>query len=130
MIMIFGALVYNYDISMCFFFCFFFCFFQFFKILIFQVVSGINSLKWQKNSVCQCFISQEPYIIWLSFIVHKCRMIISLGAIFIFSKFWIFRFLGGSKRAKNSPKWQKFLSVILHVSGTIHYVIIIYSTRV
>ena len=44
---------------------------------------------------------------------------------FIFSKFWFSEFLEG-KKAKNRPKWQKILSVMLHISGTIHHMIVIY----
>ena len=51
-------------------------------------------------------ISQELYIIWLSFMLHMCKMIISPGVFSFFSKFWFFRLLG-SKRPKNGPKWQK-----------------------
>ena len=40
-------------------------------------------------------ISQEPCIIWLSFMVHICKMIISPVVSFILSKFWFFGFLGG-----------------------------------
>ena len=60
-------------------------------------------------------ISQEPYIIWFSFMVHICKMIIHICkmiiptcSFFIFSKLWFFGLLG-DKRAKNSPKWQKIL---------------------
>ena len=45
------------------------------------------------------FRSQEPYIIWLWFMVNMCKMMIS-SKFFYFSKFW---FLGG-KRAKNDLK--------------------------
>ena len=58
-----------------------------------------------KNSL-SCLISQEPFLIWSSFVVQKCKMIISPGFFFISSKFWFFRLLGGSK-GKNGPKWQK-----------------------
>ena len=50
-----------------------------------------------------CSISQEPYILWSSFVVHKCKMIISPG-FFYFFKILIFWFLGGSK-GKHRPKW-------------------------
>ena len=42
------------------------------------------------------FISQEPYIISLSLVVHKYKMI-SPVIFFIFSKLWFFGLLGGSK---------------------------------
>ena len=77
-------------------------FFHFFKCLIFWGVRGRggskrtkNVSKWEKNCLSHS-ISQEPYIIWLSFVVHKCKMITSPGFLFIFSKFWLFRLLGGS----------------------------------
>ena len=58
MIMIFGTLVLDDDISR--------CFFHFFKILIFRVV---RKIKWQKiprndkKFYLSCTISQEPYIV-------------------------------------------------------------------
>ena len=66
-----------------------------------------------------CSIFQEPYIIWLPFMSHIWKVIISPGNFFIFSKFWFFGLLGG-KRAKNGLEWQKIMSVALHISGTIH----------
>ena len=109
-------------------------FFQFFKILIFHVVRGVKGQKAVQNDKKFCpsrLISQKPYIIWLSFMVHVSKMIISPGSFFIFSKFWFFRLLRGlnrkkwsnffhffkilifrvvrgvGKRAKNGRKWQK-----------------------
>ena len=75
-------------------------------------------------SVClyihlSCTISQEPYIIWLQFLEQMCEMMIA-PCFFFFSKFWFSRLLGG-KKAKNNPKWQKILSVKLHISGIIHH---------
>ena len=91
-------------------------FFIFFKILIFWVVSGV---KWQKtvqNDKKFClslFISQKPYIIWLSFMVHMCKMIISSEFFFIFSKFWYFGLLEGLK----SKKWSKMTkNLVCHAS--------------
>ena len=71
-------------------------------------------------------VSQEPYIIWLSFMLHLCKMIMSPGSFFIFSKFWFLGLLGRGKRAKNGPKWQKIKSVALHIWGTIHHMTVIY----
>ena len=67
-------------------------------------------------------ISQERYIIGLSFMTHMCKMIISAG--FFLSFFLKFSFFGLSvgKRAKNVPKSQKILSVVLYISGTMFYV--------
>ena len=56
------------------------------------------------------------------------KMIISQNVFFIFSKFWFFGLLG-VKMAKHGPKWQKVLSVALHISGTIHRVTVIYGTH-
>ena len=59
-----------------------------------------------------CFISQELYIIWLTFIVHMCKMVISPP----FFKFFLnFDFMGcwGVKGQ------DKKLSVALHISGAI-----------
>ena len=52
-------------------------------------------------------ISQEPYIIWSSFVVHKCKVIISSGNFFSF--FQNFGFLGcwEGQRAKHGPKMTK-----------------------
>ena len=42
-----------------------------------------------------------------------------------------FDFLGfyRGKRAKNDSKWQKIISVTLHISGTIHHMIVINGTH-
>ena len=74
------------------------------------------------------WISQEPYIIWLSFMVHKCKMIISPGFFLFFSKFWIFGFLGGS----NGKKWPKMTKklVSLRISGTVPHMIMVFGTHV
>ena len=100
-----------------------FFFFLFFKMLIFCVVSEVKAQKTaqnDKNSVC-CALY---LIIWLSFLVHICKMIISPCIFFFFFFFSIFNFLKnfdfagglGGKRAKNCPKWQKILSVTLLIS--------------
>ena len=74
-------------------------------------------------------LSQEQYIIGLSFMAHMCKMIISAGffSSFFFFLFFFFNFfffgLSVGKRAKNVPKSQKILSVVLYISGTMHYVI-------
>ena len=84
-------------------------FFHFFRILIFRVVWGEKGQKIVQNDKKFCLspsISQEPYILWFSFVVHKCKMIMSPGIFFIFSKFWFFWFLGGSK-GKKWPKMTK-----------------------
>ena len=84
-------------------------FFHFFKILIFWVVRGVKGQKMVQNKRKFCLsqsISQQLYIIWFSFMVHMCKIIISMGIFKNFSKLWFFRLLG-SKGKKNGPKWQK-----------------------
>ena len=68
-----------------------------------------------------CFISQELYIIWSSFVVHKRKMIISPGVFFMFLKFWFFGLLGGSKR----KKWPKITKkhCLLHFISQEPYII-------
>ena len=67
-------------------------FFHFFNILIFRVVlgGGKGAKKIAQNDKKFCLlhaIFQEPYIISLSFVVHKCKIITSLVISFVFSKF-------------------------------------------
>ena len=109
-------------------------------------------------------ISQDPYIIWLSFMVHLCKMIISSGAffifskmtqndkkfclscliyqepyimivicgtqvyndnisrhLFIFSKFWFFGLLGGSKGKKWPKKTKSFVLCTLYLRNHTSY---------
>ena len=61
-----------------------------FKILIFWVVRGLKGQKMAQNDKKFCLshsISQEPYIIWLWFLVHMCKMMISPANFFIFQNF-------------------------------------------
>ena len=70
-------------------------FLNFFNILIFGVVSGEKRQKMSQNDKQFCLspsISQEPCITWSSFLIHKCKMIISLG--FFFSIFFLILILG------------------------------------
>ena len=86
-------------------------------------------------------IYQEPYTIWFSFMVHMCKIIISLG-VFHFFKSLIFRLLrwvgrwgwggqgeGGDESTKKDQNWQKILFVALRTSGAINHLIVIYSTH-
>ena len=68
----------------------------------------------RNNTWCDCHL-------W-----YTCKMIISADFCFIFFKILIFWVVRVIKRQKNCPKWQKILSVILHISGTIHHMIVIY----
>ena len=82
-------------------------FFHFFKIFIFQIVSGVykrGKMAQNEKKICLSHsVSQEPYIIWLSFIVHLCQVMISPGDFLI--------------------KWQNILSVMLHILQTMHHMI-------
>ena len=60
-----------------------------------------------------CLISQEPYIIWSSFMAQLCKRIIYLGIFFYFFKILILWVIREGKSAKNDPQWQKILSVAL-----------------
>ena len=94
-------------------------FFYFFKVLIFQVVSGVKGQKVAQNDKKFC-------LSWLTshhIVVHNCKMIISSGIFFVFSKCWSFGLLGWSK-GKKCPKWQN--SFIAYISGTIYHMIFIY----
>ena len=106
-------------------------FFHFFKILICRVVRWVKGQKMVQNDKKFCrlrMISQEPYIIWLSFVVHICKMI-SPHVFFIFQNF-DFSGYQGAERAKNGPKWQKNLSVTPYISGTIYHMSFICSTQI
>ena len=78
----------------------------------------------KKKSVLQ-LISQEQYIIWLSIMVHLCKMMISLGVFFHFCKIlivWVVKGGGRSKRAKNGTKWEKICQ--LHPISQESYIMI------
>ena len=80
-------------------------FFIFKKSWFSGLLGGIRGQKMTPNDRKFClshFISQEPYIIWLSFMVNLCKMMISPGVFFIFSKFWFSGLLEGSKGKKQS----------------------------
>ena len=60
--------------------------FHFFKIFIFWVIRRVKGLKMAQNGKKFCLshsISQEPYLIWLWFMGHLCKMMVS-PAIFSF----------------------------------------------
>ena len=64
----------------------------FLKMLIFRVVRKVKGQKWPKMTKKLCtlrLISQEPYIMWASFMVHMCKTI-SPGVLLYFSKILIF----------------------------------------
>ena len=75
-------------------------FYIFFKILIFQVARGVKGQIMVQNGKKICMfhlLPQELHIMWLSFMVRLCKMIILPGCCFfiIFSIFLFFGLLGG-----------------------------------
>ena len=83
-------------------------FFLFFSRFWFSgLLGGINGQKLSQNDKQLCLShsrSQEPYLTWLQFLVHMCK-IISPAIFSIFSKFYFFFFwfLEEGKCAKNDP---------------------------
>ena len=109
------------------------CFFHFSKIWIFWIhiiyIRGVKGQQMVQNDRKFCLllsISQEPNIVWLSFMVQMCK-IISPGVFFNF-QILIFRVVR-AERAKNGPKWQKILLVSLRISGTVYHMIVIFGTH-
>ena len=102
------------------FFIFFFSVFLVFLIFsFFELLGGgkraKNGPRWQKICLLQ-LISQETYdrhlwhtIIWSSFMGHLCKMMISPGVFFIFSKFWFFGLLKGGWGVGRGVKGQKMV---------------------
>ena len=72
----------------------------FWRLLEEEGVKGAkNGLKWQK--ILSHFVSQELYLIWLWFLLHMCKMMISPAIFFHFFKSLIFRvFQNSSINAK------------------------------
>ena len=82
-------------------------FFHFFKI--FWVARRVKGQKIAQNDKKLCLlhlISQEPYIIWSSFVVHNCKMK-SPSIFFYFFKiliFWVVRKVKGQKIAHDDKE--------------------------
>ena len=104
--------------------------FRFFKIFIFWVVRGAKRQKTVKNDkyLCSsCFISQKLYMIWLSFMIHMCQMIVSLGIFFQFFKIFIFQVVKGGKRTKNGQKWpEMWLSFMVRICKMIISLVVLF----
>ena len=106
--------------------------FSFFKILIFQGVSGggggvkreKKGPKWKIPKCPSRSISQEPYTIWLSFMVF---MVIAAGVFFRFKIliFWVYRGAEGQKTGWKGKKWPKmtknFLCLKPHLRNRTSY---------
>ena len=81
-----------------------------------------NGPRWQKKFVSQKkklqLISQEPYIIWLSFMVHLCKMMISLaGFFFHFFKIlilWVIK--GGGVKGQKMVQNEKKICLLRSIS--------------
>ena len=109
--------------------CYLQVFFSFFQKLIFQVVRGVKGQKKVQNDKEFCLsrsISQEPYSIWLSLMVHLCNMIISLDVFFFFHFFKIFVFwvvseVRGQKMVQND---KKFVYCAPYLRNQTHMIVI------
>ena len=84
-------------------------FFHFFKILIFWVVSGVKVQKISqkdKKFCLSCLVYQEPYRAIVIYDTKVSNDNISRH-FFIFSKFWFFGLIGGSKGKKMTQNNKK-----------------------
>ena len=95
------------------------------NILIFWVVRRVKVQKIVQNDKKIClshFMSHEPHIIWLSFVVHKFKVTISPRAFSIFFfKILIFRVVRGVKGQKMAQNDKKLCQLCLFISGPIYY---------
>ena len=86
--------------------------------------SGCCDAKRAKNGKRFCLsqaVFQEPYLIWLWFLVHMCKMMISPCSFFIFSKFWFFGFTEWIKGQKMTHNYQ-FQSAALYIAKAVEHV--------
>ena len=85
-------------------------FFVFSKFWYFWVVRRVKGQKMTQNNkrlYLSHSISHEPYIIWLWFVVHKCKMIASPDDFLIYSNiliFWVVSRIKGQKMTKKKKK--------------------------
>ena len=70
---------------------FFFFFYSFDFLDCYGEVKGHKIAQNNKKSCFSHSVSQEPYIIWLWFLVHLCKMILSPVFFFLFFNILIFR---------------------------------------
>ena len=90
---------------------------------------GKKGPKWQKKLCLSPLISQEPYIIWSSFIVNMWKRIISPGFSSHFFKILIFGINSGEKEQKVAQMTKNFICGT-NISGSIHYMSVIFGTQV
>ena len=103
------------------------------NILIFWVVRRVKVQKIVQNDKKIClsrFKSHEPHIIWLSFVVHKCKVIISPRVFSIFFKILIFQVVRRVKVQKMARNDKNLCQSCLYISGTTHYMNFSYGTNV
>ena len=99
--------------------------FSLFQKFYFSVVSGVKRLKMVQNDKKLCApISGTIDHMIVIFGTHVENDNIS-SYFFLFSQNCNFLGPFGNKRAKNSPKWQKILSVFLHILEIMHALIAI-----
>ena len=107
-----------------------FSFFQNFEFLgCYGGKRAKNSQKWEIITSVTHHISRTIHHLMMNFVTHMQNDI--SGTYFHFFRilfFWAVFFLG-CKRAENSRKWEIITSVIHHISGTVHHLIIIFGTR-
>ena len=96
---------------------------------VYRGVKGQKTVQNDKKLCLSCSISQEPYVIWLSFMVQVCKMIISPVAFFNV-KILIFQVVKGLKWQEMAQNDKNFCLLDLIISGTIYHMIFIYGAYV
>ena len=94
-------------------------FFFIFSKFCFLRVRWVKGRKIAQNNKKFClsdFLSQQPYLVWLWFLLHMCKMMISPGIFFSFHFFTILS--------------VKIQSVTLYISRTVDHIIKIFGTQV
>ena len=123
-------------------------FFSILKFWFSRLSRGWKDKKWPKKSKisfgCTLYFRKHMSYdlhLWYTCMYKKIHLwytwmhkkIISPGIFFIFFKILIFGIIRGKrggKRAKNGSRWENILSVSLHISGTIHHMIVIFDAHV
>ena len=96
---------------------------------------GKKSPKMSKISVCHTLYFRN-YISYDLYIWYTCmyKRIISWAIFFIFFKILIFRIIRGGWSAGKwewkGKKWPKMTKKFVHISGTIHHMIVIFGAHV
>ena len=88
-----------------------------------NLVRGLNGKKMAQNDK-NCLshsVSQEPYLIWLWFLVHMCKMVTSPDAFFIFSESWFGGLLGGWGGWVNGKNDKKYVWLTLYLWNRTSY---------